>query len=194
MLRELDPTWASFYILCPIPGSEQYDEFMAEGLIEERNLDRFDTTYLTWRHPSLSRTQMSELLFECYRRFYSGRHVLSNVKDQMNLHDSGVLRKSAGNLAMSLFSRYCAWRQTHPMSGGVGRVRRDRVDDFLALRKQTFGFALAPLPQSLQLPAAETLIEPLRPSEPQPDVLQRFDEGPEPAERRQNTKQRQKHK
>ena len=26
---EMAPTWASFYILCPIPGTEQYDDFMA---------------------------------------------------------------------------------------------------------------------------------------------------------------------
>jgi radical SAM superfamily enzyme YgiQ (UPF0313 family) len=62
VLREMDPTWASFYILCPIPGTEQYDDFLAQGLITENNLDRFDTTCLTWRHPSLSRERMSELL------------------------------------------------------------------------------------------------------------------------------------
>ena len=59
MLRELGPTWASFYILCPIPGTEQYDDFLAQGLITEKNLDRFDTTCLTWRHPSLSRQELS---------------------------------------------------------------------------------------------------------------------------------------
>lgn len=84
VLRELNPTWASFYILCPIPGSEQYDDFLADGLIEEKNLDRFDTTCLTWRHPSLSRTRLSELLFECYRKFHSCRHALRNFKEQMN--------------------------------------------------------------------------------------------------------------
>jgi hypothetical protein len=63
---------------------------------------------------------------------------------------------------MSLFSRYCAWRQTHPMSGGVRRVRLDRVHDYLALRQQTFGFSLAPLPRSLQLPATESLLPPGR--------------------------------
>ena len=63
-LRELGPTWASFYILCPIPGTEQYDDFLAEGLITENNLDRFDTTCLTWRHPCFSREQLSELLFD----------------------------------------------------------------------------------------------------------------------------------
>ena len=60
---------------------------------------------------------------------------------------------------MSLFSRYCAWRQTHPMSGGVRRVRLDRGHDYLSLRERTFGFRLAPLPRSLELPAAERLLQ-----------------------------------
>jgi hypothetical protein len=63
--------------------------------------------------------------------------------------------ESAESLAMSLFTRYCAWRRTHPMSGGVRRVRRDGVKEFLALRKETFGFELAPLPRSLPLSAPE---------------------------------------
>ena len=71
---------------------------------------------------------------------------------------SGVLAESAGIMAMSLFNRYCAWRRTHPMSGGVMRVLRDRVDDFLALRKEVFGFELVPLPRSLQLSAADSLL------------------------------------
>ena len=44
------------------------------------------------------------------------------------------------------------------MSGGVKRVRLDAVGDFLSLRKEAFGFELSPLPQSLQLPAAESLL------------------------------------
>ena len=59
---------------------------------------------------------------------------------------------------MSLFSRYCAWRQTHPMSGGIMRVRRDRVKDYLSLRKQACGFELAPLPRSLRLSEADRLL------------------------------------
>ncbi len=44
------------------------------------------------------------------------------------------------------------------MSGGVMRVWRDRVDDYLALRKEVFGFELIPLPRSLQLSAADSLL------------------------------------
>ena len=69
-----------------------------------------------------------------------------------------MLAGSAGMTAMSLFNRYCAWRRTHPMSGGVMRVWRDRVDDYIALCKEVFGFELAPLPRSLQLSAADSLL------------------------------------
>jgi hypothetical protein len=155
VLRDMDPTWASFYILCPIPGTEQYDDFLAQGLITEKNLDRFDTTCLTWRHPSLSRERLSELLFDCYRKFFSLRHALRNAKNEMSFGGGGVLGNSTANIAMSLFSRYCAWRRTHPMSGGIKRVGLDGIDDYLSLRKGAYGFELAPLPQSLQLPAAE---------------------------------------
>jgi len=156
VLREMGPTWASFYILCPIPGTEQYDDFLAQDLITEKNLDRFDTTCLTWRHPSLSRERLSQLLFKCYREFVSWRHALENVRDELSFRSGGKLARSAANIAMSLFTRFCAWRHTHPMSGGVMRVRLDGVNDLLALRKRTFGLELAPLPRSLQLPTAES--------------------------------------
>jgi hypothetical protein len=160
VLRDVGPTWASFYILCPIPGTEQYDDFLAQGLITEKNLDRFDTTCLTWRHPLLTRERLSELLFDCYRQFVSWRHALRNVKDEVTYHSRGLLGRTAGNMAMSLFTRHCAWRRVHPMSGGVRRVRRDRVRDFLPLRRRTFGFELAALPRSLHLPAAESQLQP----------------------------------
>jgi hypothetical protein len=71
---------------------------------------------------------------------------------------SGVLAESVGITAMSLFNRYCTWRRTHPMSGGVMPVLRDRVDEFLPLRKDAFGFELVPLPRSLQLVATDSLL------------------------------------
>jgi hypothetical protein len=149
-------TFASFYILCPIPGTGQYEEFLAEGLVTEDNLDRFDTTWLTWCHPHFSRELLSGLLFRCYRKFFSTGHDVRNLMHLSWLR-SGMLAEPVGITAMSMFNRYCAWRRTHPMSGGVMPVRRDRVDDYLSLRKNTFGFELVPLPRSLQLSAAGSL-------------------------------------
>lgn len=154
-LRDIDPTWASFYLLCPIPGTEQYDDFLARGLITERNLDRFDTTSLTWRHPHLSDAQLARSLFDCYRTFYSAAHAARNLRRTGSRGGHRTLRDWAGCAGMSLFARYCAGRRTHPMSGGVWPVRLDAARDFLALRRATFGFDLAPLPRSLPLPPDE---------------------------------------
>lgn len=160
VLREMSPTWASFYILCPIPGTEQYDDFQAQGLITERNLDRFDTTCLTWRHPNLTRQRLSELLFDCYRQFFSFEHTLQIVMSETRNRKRRLVGGSVGGIAMSIFNRYCAWRKMHPMSGGIGRVRLDSTDNYLRLRQRTFGFALAPLPKSIELPEAELAHQP----------------------------------
>ncbi len=146
--------WASFSILCPIPGTEQYDDFLSQGLISEPNLDRFDTTSLVWRHPTLTPKQLSKLLFACYRKFFSLRHTLVNV-GQLHSSRQQSISTSATSIAMPMFIRYCAFRQVHPMSGGVSLVRRDHANDYLALRQKTYGFKLALLHQSLASPVHE---------------------------------------
>ncbi len=150
VLRSISPNWASFYILCPIPGTEQYDEFMQKSLIVEPNLDRFDTTCLTWRHPNLSSRRLTELLYECYRKFNSLGHSLKNIQKIARQNGRGGWMERLGSLAMSSFIRYCSWRMTHPMSGGVLRTKLDHVSHYIGFRKRVFGVELAPLPTSLK--------------------------------------------
>lgn len=156
-LIDFAPDLASFYVLCPIPGTEQYDEFLKADIITERNLDRFDTTNLTWNHPNLSAREMQRQLFHCYRRFFSARHSLGRMS---RLRSSGLARavQSIEIGAQTFFHRYCAARGTHPMSGGFKRVRRDADRDYASLRRQTYGFNLAPLPKNLALPAADQVL------------------------------------
>jgi Radical SAM superfamily len=148
VLRGLRPDTASFYILTPIPGTEQYDDFLEAGWITEQNLDRFDGTTTTWRHPNVSWTELQDLLFRCYRYFYNAGHIL-------NMAIQGFRRDAIGGIAAylgnPLFSRFSAAKRLHPMSGGISRVRLDSVSVYLGLREQRFGFKLAPLPRSLQL-------------------------------------------
>jgi radical SAM superfamily enzyme YgiQ (UPF0313 family) len=157
-LRAMGPNCASFYILCPIPGTEQYDDFLAEGLITETNLDRFDTTCLTWRHPNLSADQLQNLLFTCYRELFSAKHFVRNLRD-LNYRHPAIFRLILETIGKTAFNRYSAWARTHPMSGGVGRVKLDRASDFGSLRRDTYGFDLAPLPRSLQLQPEEKTVQ-----------------------------------
>jgi hypothetical protein len=138
---ELSPEVASFYILTPIPGTEQYDHYKSSGLIWEKNLDRFDATVLTWNHPFLDSEELSDLLYYCYTEFFT-----ASLK-------TGLL--SEESKAFSLVSRHLAKQKIHPMGGGTGIVSLDRDKDYLALRKEYFDIELAPLPASLELSAAD---------------------------------------
>jgi Radical SAM superfamily len=150
VLRGVDPYMASFYILCPIPGTEQYDDFLSSGWITEKNLDRFDGTTSTWRHPALSARELQDLLFSCYREFHSARHIFSAAFKSLRADSIRV-----PYLGHPLFARFSAWQRMHPMSGGVSRVRLDSVSDYLELRKKQFDIENAPLPASLELSKAD---------------------------------------
>jgi radical SAM superfamily enzyme YgiQ (UPF0313 family) len=155
-LRELAPDVASFYILTPIPGTEQYDDFLRDGWITETNLDRFDGTCVTWRHPNLSKGELERLLFASYRSFYRARDVARKL-GRLAVRVRGY-RRFAALFAVAGFSgmsRLASARGRHPMAGGVGRVRRDRAADYAELRRRVFKADRVPLPRSLTLSSAD---------------------------------------
>jgi radical SAM family protein len=153
VLRSLRPDYASFYILTPIPGTQQYDEYLQAGRITEKNLDRFDAMTPTWKHPEFTPARLQSLLYRCYREFFSPEHLLFEAIESLKPR-----RRSLGLLpaiGYPLFAHWSALRERHPMSGGVGHVKRDQVSDYLSLRRRRYGFDLLPLPQSLELSAAD---------------------------------------
>ena len=155
-LRRLGPDQASFYILTPVPGTEQYAEFRRNGWITETNLDRYDSTTTTWRHPALSSEQLSDLLFESYRRFYDGPHLLRRVAFLGSSSPDFRVRETVfATAAASVQARLAARRRTHPMGGGVVRLRRDRASDYRALRRRIYGFDSSTLPNNLPLSPAD---------------------------------------
>jgi hypothetical protein len=151
-LRLLTPDVASFYILTPVPGTEQYDDFRRDGRITETNLDRFDGACVTWRHPNLSAAKLTDLLFRCYREFYAASDVAGKFArfavNRLDFRRGAALFAIAGYSAQS---RLASRLRTHPMAGGTWRVCRDRAQDYAALRRSLFGVDLAPLPGSLAL-------------------------------------------
>jgi len=150
ILRALQPDIASFYILTP--SGEQYQDFLNAGLITETNLDRFDGSYPTWRHPHLSHEHLLELLYRCYTEFYADVDVSADTWATIaRWHDWGspdIVKISTQ--AYALMSRLAVTSRRHPMTGGIIEITCDRADDYRALRRQHFGFDLMPLPRMLR--------------------------------------------
>ena len=155
ILTGINPDVASFYILCPIPGTEQYDEFLASGRITEQNLDRFDATTITWSHPAFNANDLQELLFSCYRKFYSAGHVLKTAMRAFRADSVGGMLPYIGH---PLFSRFSASQKLHPMSGGVSRVRLDSAADYREFRLKRYELEQIPLPASLALSTADAAL------------------------------------
>lgn len=154
-LAEIDPDVASFYLLTPIPGTQQYDEFLAAGLITETNLDRFDGASAIWRHPCLGADQLARLLFRCYREFYRFGRMSRKALRQLRRRDFRTPAAVYAVGGQAALARYAAHRGTHPMAGGVGRVRCDALSDYMGLRRSRYGLDHAPLPASLDLSPAD---------------------------------------
>jgi hypothetical protein len=152
-LRALRPEVASFYILTPCPGTEQYDDYAAAGLLTEPNLDRYDATCPTWRHPNFSGAQLVDLLYHCYTKFYSLRDTLpKSARWYWHKRHSANYLLRLGTAGYSFLARVAAAQRQHPMAGGVHRVTVDQVSDYIELRRRLYGFELAPLPLSLPTP------------------------------------------
>jgi len=153
VLDQLDPHVVSFYVLTPIPGTPQYQEFLDAGLITELNLDRYDGTTTTWNHDQISQSELRKLLFESYHRFYNAKRLARFAVSAFRKMNFAA--EVTGHLAYPIFSRYSAWKGMHPMSGGVGRRILDSASHYAQLRWERYGVNLAPLPQNLELSVAD---------------------------------------
>jgi len=141
---DLSPNHVSFYILTPIPGTDQYDEFKSADLLIENNLDRYDATHLTWKHPNISPEKMPDLLFKSYVDFYT------------SLLRSNTLSEENRNMALAF--RHFAKQRMHPMAGGTDKTNIDHAEDYSDLRSKYFNIDLAPMPDSLQLSENDRII------------------------------------
>jgi anaerobic magnesium-protoporphyrin IX monomethyl ester cyclase len=66
----LDPDFVMFGILTPFPGTQVYEEARQNGWIEDSNWSHYDMVHAIMPTETLSRMELQEQLYECYRSFY----------------------------------------------------------------------------------------------------------------------------
>jgi len=78
--NELDPDFAIFTALTPFPGTEIYEEAKRNGWIEDFNWSHYDMSHAIMPTETLSRLEVQEELYRCYRSFYgSWRRRLQGI-------------------------------------------------------------------------------------------------------------------
>ena len=69
-MNDLDPDFVIFAILTPFPGTQIFDEAKRNGWIEDSNWSHYDMVHAIMPTETLSRKEVQEELYQCYRSFY----------------------------------------------------------------------------------------------------------------------------
>ncbi len=151
-IEAVGPDLASFHVLTPLPGTTQYEDFRARGLLVDRDLGRYDATRLVWRHPHLDAQELDDALFGAYRSFYRPARIGALVRNALARRRDVRVHGYTLSAVYAAFCRTAAHLRLHPMSAGLGRVRLDRASDHAEVRRVVFGIDRVPLPENLPQP------------------------------------------
>jgi anaerobic magnesium-protoporphyrin IX monomethyl ester cyclase len=102
---DLCPDFAIYTALTPFPGTAYHDTAMKNGWIEDENYSHYDMVHAIMPTETLSRREVQEELYKCYRAFYgsitkniAGVFSKNKLKRTLYRHmaGQGVLKKLKG--------------------------------------------------------------------------------------------------
>jgi radical SAM superfamily enzyme YgiQ (UPF0313 family) len=122
--RELPIDFLEFFILTPLPGSEDHQKLAAAGVPMDEDLNRYDTFHAVTDHPAMSREAWEETYRRAWRTYYTVDHMRTLMRR------AAACRISVGKMMTMLigFRTWSVLEGIHPLEGGYVRRmnRRDR--------------------------------------------------------------------
>jgi radical SAM superfamily enzyme YgiQ (UPF0313 family) len=121
-LMEHGADQASFYMLTPIPGSEDHVRALARGIRMDSEFSRYDSFHPVIDHPLMTREEWFTTYRAAWKQFYTVKNMVRALR-----------RFPRRELRLSLLRNYVWYRwasqteKTHPMIAGFHRYR-DWVD------------------------------------------------------------------
>lgn len=117
---EIGAAQASFFMLTPLPGSEDYQYFMSNSIPTDADLNNFDSFHETFRHSRMKAGEWTRAYEEAWRSFYS----VANMKN--------ILRNAPGNKYWGVLQNFIWYKNAveveggHPMLHGFFRLKSRR--------------------------------------------------------------------
>ena len=120
-LFDLGVDEVSFFMLTPLPGSEDWIRaVVAETPIDE-DCNRYDSCHAVCDHPRMTRQEWLQTFQAAWRSFYTTANMITAVKRCLSAESRADLIKNF------IWNRWSfATERTHPMIAGVYKVRRYR--------------------------------------------------------------------
>jgi radical SAM superfamily enzyme YgiQ (UPF0313 family) len=122
-LRKLGFDIVSFFIMTPLPGTEDQVRFAKEGSIIDWDFNNLDSQHVTLAHEKLDRHLWMRAYREAFTRFYSFGKLLHTVLTVAG--GRGLTAEARRSTVRQFVYYFFSYRQgRHPMVGGVWQIRR----------------------------------------------------------------------
>src|SRR5262245_1685053 len=109
---------ASFFIVTPLPGTEDHDKAMREGTIADWDFNQYDSQHMVSNHPRMTREQVVQAYRDAYLTFYSGRRLVRSLFTWHRVE--GLPWSSRGAMVRQHLYYFYSYRAgRHPMLGGL---------------------------------------------------------------------------
>jgi hypothetical protein len=123
--RELPLDILEFFILTPLPGSEDHKVLLSKGVWMDPDLNKYDVNHRVTHHPKMSDAEWEDAYRAAWKAYYTPEHVRTILRRHA-CNNFGLLNSITSTLLW--FNTMIPFEGVHPLEGGVIRLkfRRDR--------------------------------------------------------------------
>jgi radical SAM superfamily enzyme YgiQ (UPF0313 family) len=120
--KELPIDALEFFILTPLPGSEDHKVLDAKGIAMDADMNRYELEHVVTDHPKMTREEWQQAYYAAWQQFYTDEHVETILR---RAHASGI---DVYRLMVVLlwFASAVPVEKVHPLQAGLLR-RKDRL-------------------------------------------------------------------
>lgn len=120
-LKGIEVDQASFFILTPIPGSEDHARAFVDKVPMDKDFNRYDSFHAICDHPNMSRGKLRAMLFRSFKEFYRSKQMIAALKRLPQENFWGMFWNFAW------YRNAALGEKNHPMMAGFfsRRSRRD---------------------------------------------------------------------
>ena len=128
MKQELPVDLVEFFVLTPLPGSEDHQVLHAKGVAMDPDMNKYDTEHVTTAHPLLSAEEWQAVYQQAWHAFYTPEHVETVMR---RAAACGMKPRKIRNIVLGFYGSQ-AIENVHPLQGGLLRLkhRTDRRPGF----------------------------------------------------------------
>jgi len=120
--RELPVDILEFFILTPLPGSQDHRQLFDAGVAMDADMNNYDTQHVTTAHAQMSAEQWQDAYRDAWTRYYSPEHIRTLLR---RARACGIKTRKMAHMAV-WFHGCSTIEKVHPLDGGFFRMKSRR--------------------------------------------------------------------